>query len=306
MLDLNDFYYFVQVVENKGFAAAGRALGLPKSTLSRRIIALETRLGARLIHRTSRRFAMSEAGQEFHQHAVAMLIEAEAAENAVRHRVAEPGGTIRFTCSIGMAQPLAALLCRFLVMFPKVNLVQHATNRHVDLVEEGFDVGLRGHFKPLPDSSLIQRKLASTPWHLFASPAYLKRVGAPQTPSELTAHPGLTLGIRDAETSWTLRNSGGAEVVVPFAARIRSEDLETLRQAAVAGMGIVAFPPYLCRMETDQGSLQAVLPGWTAWSDAGVSLLAPSRRGQLPSVRAFIDFMVTEYPPLVAGSSALP
>ncbi|MDO8375258.1 MAG: LysR substrate-binding domain-containing protein [Polaromonas sp.] len=302
MLDLNDYYYFVRVVEHKGFAPAGRALDMPKSTLSRRIIELETRLGVRLIHRSSRRFAVTEAGQEFHQHASAMLIEAEAAENAVRRRLAEPGGTIRFTCSIGMAQTLAPMLCRFLVLFPKVNLVQHATNRYVDLVEEGFDVGLRGHFKPLADSSLIQHRLARTPWYLFAGPAYLARAGAPQTVAELAAHPGLALGTRDEESRWMLRDADGLEATAAFVPRMRSDDLETLKQAAVAGTGIVAVPPYLCRSEIDQGTLVRVLPQWSARADAEVTLLTPSRRGQLPSVRAFIDFLVAEFPLLVSGS----
>lgn len=182
MLDLNDHYYFVQVVENKGFAAAGRALGLPKSTLSRRIIELESRLGARLIQRTSRSFAVTEAGRVFHRHAVAMLIEAEAAENAVKHRLAEPSGTIRFTCSIGMAQTLAGLLCRFLVLHPRVNIDQHATNRYVDLVEEGFDVGLRGHSAPLPDSSLVQHRLARTPGVCSRAPCISNVPGAPKAP----------------------------------------------------------------------------------------------------------------------------
>ena len=299
MQDFNDYYYFVQVVDNKGFAAAGRALDLPKSTLSRRIIELETRLGVRLIQRTSRSFVMTDAGREFHRHASAVLIEAQAAEDAVKRRLAEPGGTIRFTCSIGMAQTLAPSLCRFLVMFPKINIVQHATNRYVDLVEEGFDVGLRGHFGPLRDSSLMQRRLTPMPWHLFAAPAYLERVGIPGEPSELKAHPGLALGTRDEETQWQLRDSDGREAAVPFVARVRSDDRETLRQSAVAGLGIVALPPYFCRAETQHGRLRRVLPQWTHWSDSAVTLLAPSRRGQLPSVRAFIDFLVAEYPLLV-------
>lgn len=296
MRDLNDYYFFVQAVEHKGFAAAGRALGLPKSTLSRRVIELESRLGARLIQRTTRSFVMTEAGQAFHRHATAMLAEADAAEHSVRASLAEPAGTVRFTCSIGMAQALADLLCRFLVLHPKVDLVQHATNRNVDLVEEGFDAGLRGHFRPLPDSSLVARRLARTPWHLYAGPGYLQRMGEPQSPAGLAAHPGLVLGPRDEESTWQLRDAAGQKAVVAFHPRLRSDDLETLKQAAAAGTGIVAVPPYLCRTEIAQGRLQRILPQWVARPDAEVSLLTPSRRGQLPSVRAFIDFLAAEFP----------
>jgi len=177
MLDLNDLYFFVKVIDEKGFAAASRALDLPKSTLSNRVARLEAQLGARLIQRNSRRFTVTDVGHEFYQHAAAMLIEADAAEGVVQRRLAEPSGTVRFTCSIGMAEGLADLVARFLVRFPKINLVQHATNRFVDLVDEGFDVGIRGHSAPLVDSSLVQRALVKTPWHLFAGPAYCKRAG---------------------------------------------------------------------------------------------------------------------------------
>lgn len=301
MLDLNDHYYFVQVVDKGGFSAASRALDLPKSTLSRRIIGLESRLGVRLIQRTSRSFVLTDVGREFYQHALAMLIEAEAAEDAVKRRLAEPSGMVRFTCSIGMARTLAELLTRFLTMFPKVSLVQHATNRYVDLVEEGFDVGLRGHFEPLPDSGLIQRRLSPTPWHLFAGPAYLARAGTPTSPVDLTTHTAVALGTRSDETVWKLRRVDGEETVIPVVPRMRSDDLETLKMAAIAGLGVVALPEYVGRTEIEQGKLLRVLPEWIARADAEVTLLAPSRRGQLPSVRAFIDFLVAEFPRLVSG-----
>ncbi|MGH8235633.1 MAG: LysR substrate-binding domain-containing protein [Steroidobacteraceae bacterium] len=301
MRDLNSYYFFVQVTDQRGFAAAGRALEVPKSTLSRRIIDLESRLGARLIQRTSRSFKLTEAGREFYEHALAMLIEAEAAENSVKRRMAEPSGLVRFTCSIGMAPPLAELLARFLTTFPKVSLVQHATNRYVDLVEEGFDVGLRGHFQPLPDSGMIQRRLSPTPWHLFAAPGYLGRAGTPVNPADLVCHSAIALGTRSDETLWKLRTASGEEVVIPFTPRMCSDDLETLKLAAIANLGVAALPEYVCRKEIEQGKLLRVLPAWSARSEAEVTLLAPSRRGLLPSVRAFIDFLAAEFPALVSG-----
>jgi DNA-binding transcriptional LysR family regulator len=301
MLDLNDFYYFVQVVDKQGFSAAGRALNLPKSSLSRRVIELEARLGARLIQRTSRSFVVTDVGQEFYRHASAMLIEAEAAENAVKRRLAEPSGTVRFTCAVALAQSgVAALVLRFMTLFPKVDIVLHATNHFVDLVDEGFDLGLRAHSAPLPDSSLIQRPLAAVPWHLFAGPDYLERNGVPQTPADLAGHTGLVLGYRAEETAWRLRHASGDTAVIPFAPRLRSDDMATLGMAAQSGHGIVALPAYICRADVGAGRLLRVLPGWTA-GDAMATLVIASRRGLLPSVRAFIDFLVAEFPLVVAS-----
>ncbi len=299
--DLNDYYYFVQSVDYGGFSATGRALDIPKSTLSRRVIALESRLGVRLIERTSRRFVLTDVGREFYRHAQAMLIEADAAEEAVARRLAEPSGTIRLTCSIGMARFLADPLTRFLAAHPKVNLVQMTTNRYVDLVEEGFDIGIRGHSRPLPDTELIQRRLTPTPWHAFAAPAHLDREGTPEQPQEMAQHAAVTLGTRSDQAAWHLYAEDGEEVVVPFVPRLRSDDLETLKMAAIAGLGLVSLPAYLAREEVSQGRLKRILPDWVTQSHAEVTLLTPSRRGQLPSVRALIDFLVAEYPQIVSG-----
>jgi DNA-binding transcriptional LysR family regulator len=295
--DLNDLYFFVQVVQHNGFAAAGRALGTPKSTLSRRIHALETRLGARLLQRTSRRFVVTDAGREFLRHAKAMLLEADAADDSVKRRLAEPSGIVRFTCPVGMAPLLAPLLPRFLERHGKVALEQQVTNRFVDLVEEGLDVALRGHKGPLPDSGLVERRLMTTPWVLVASPVYLDRAGWPESPADLEAHAALVLGGASAGGGdrWTLvRAAVGAETV-SLAPRLRSDDVQSVRAAALGGAGIAAMPDYLCRKDLDAGTLERVLPEWSA-GDGMITLLVPSRRGQLPSVRAFMDFLVEEFP----------
>ncbi|MER8510862.1 LysR substrate-binding domain-containing protein [Mesorhizobium sp. M0092] len=295
MLDLNDLYYFAKVVEKQSFTAASHALGRSKSNISRRIIELEKQLGVCLIQRTSRSFAVTDIGQEVYQFAVGMLVEAESAEGAAARRLAEPSGTVRFTCSIGMAQSfLAELLPRFLLTFPKVNIIQHATNRYVDLVDEGFDLALRGHVEPLPDSSLIQRRFAPTPWHLFAAPIYLAGAGTPTSPQDLADHGGLALNGLTGGAVWKLRNIGGETVLMPLTARLRSDDLGTLKQAAIAGLGIVALPAYFCQAETGNGILQRILPQWTA-GEAGITLLSPSGRSLLPAVRAFSDYLAAEF-----------
>jgi DNA-binding transcriptional LysR family regulator len=225
MLDLTDISYFVHAVEKKGMSAAARAFDVPKSTVSRHILALEAALGARLIQRTTRSFALTDIGQEFYTHAVATLIEAETAENAVRKRLAEPSGTIRFSCSVAFAQlGLADLIPRFMTLYPRVRIVQHATNRYVDPVQEGFDVCIRAHSALLPSSSLIQRHLADTPWHLFAGPEYLARRGAPARPEDLVKHDGVGLRQSEEQHLWSLTHEGqaGNTVTIPYAPAFRA------------------------------------------------------------------------------------
>jgi DNA-binding transcriptional LysR family regulator len=295
--DLNDHRSFVQAVDHGGFAAAARALGIPKSTISRRVLALESRLGVRLIERTSRRFVPTAVGLDFYQHARAMLIEAEAAESIVARHMAEPSGILRMTCSVGMARSLSAPLVDFLGRHPKLRLVQFATNKYVDLIEEGFDVGIRGHGGPLPDSTLIQRRLADSPWHVFAAPAYLERAGIPEHPSELTSHETVALGSNTRSPSWQFFRED-EQLTVSIEPKLQSSDMETMKDAAVAAHGIVSLPAYVVQEEVVAGSLVRVLPGWIT-QKAQISLLTPPLRSRLPSVRALIDFLVEAYPRVV-------
>ena len=300
MLDLTHVFYFVQAVEKKGMSAAARALDVPKSTVSRHIQQLETALGARLLQRTTRSFALTDIGQEFYTRAVATLVEAEAAENAVRERLAEPSGTIRFSCPVPLAQlGLADLIPRFMILYPRVRVVQHATDRFVDPVHEGFDVCIRGHSTFLPSSSLIQRHLVDIPWHLFAGPEYLARKGRPEKPEDLATHEGLGLRHPEEQHVWSLTHEEQADktATIPYAPRLQSDDMGTLKVAART-LGIVALPGYVSRQEVLNGSLLRVLPQWHA-GVAKLSVLMPSRRGLLPSVRVFIDFLKTHLPKAV-------
>ncbi len=301
VLDLNDFFYFVQVVDRSGFTAAGRMLRIPKSTLSHRIQRLETELGVRLLNRSSRRFAMTDAGAEFYRHAVAMLRDAELAESAIRHRLTEPIGTVRCTAAVATIQfAIRDMLANFLVRHPKVNVVAHATNRNVDIVGENYDIAIRAHSEPLPDSTLVQRALAPAPWLLFAGSAYLDAQAAPQTPADLRDRPSLFMMRTGVAPVWRLRRSSGAkdEVVVPLRPRLLCDDMIALKQAAIAGLGIVALPGYVCRDEVRSGVLRRVLPAWFA-GDSTLTALIPYRRGLLPSVRAFVEHLAAELPKAV-------
>jgi DNA-binding transcriptional LysR family regulator len=301
MLDLNDFYYFVQVVDRGGFTAAGRTLRVPKSTLSHRLQQLETNLGVRLLNRTSRRFAVTDAGSEFYQHAVAMLREAEQAETAIRHRLSAPIGTVRCTAGVATMQfAMRDMLSGFLVRYPKVDIVAHATDQYVDIVGENYDVAIRAHSDPLPDSTLVQRTLTPAPWFLFAGAAYLDANDPPRTPQDLHKHPSLFMMRTGVVPMWRLRRSGKgrAEAVVPLTPRLLSDDMVGLKQAAMAGLGIVALPGYVCRDEMRSGALRRVLPAWIA-ADSTFTALMPFRQGLLPSVRAFIDHLTAEFPKVV-------
>jgi DNA-binding transcriptional LysR family regulator len=301
MLDLNDFFYFVQVVDRGGFTAAGRTLRVPKSTLSHRIQRLEAELGVKLLNRTSRRFGMTDAGGEFYRHAVAMLQQAEQAETSIRHRLTEPTGTVRFTAGVATAQfAMRDMVADFLIRFPKVNLVGHATDRNVDIVGENFDIAIRAHSAPLPDSALVQRTLTPAPWYLFAGAAYLDANGGLETPQDLAKHPSLFMMRTSVAPTWRLRHSGEGkdEVVMALAPRLLSDDMVGLKQAAIAGLGIVALPGYVCRDDVRSGRLRRVLPNWLA-GDSTLTALIPYRQGLLPSVRAFIDHLAAEFPKVV-------
>ncbi|PSJ62870.1 LysR substrate-binding domain-containing protein [Pseudaminobacter soli (ex Li et al. 2025)] len=301
MIDLNDFFYFVQVVDRGGFTAAGRALRVPKSTLSHRMQQLEANFGVHLLNRTSRHFSMTDAGQEFYRHAVSMLREAEQAETVIRQRLKEPSGTIRCTAAVATMQfGLKDIIADFLIRYPKVNLVAHATDRTVDIVGDNYDIAIRAHTDPLPDSTLVQRALAPAPWFLFAGSAYLDRHGPIEAPQDLKDHATLFMMRTGVALVWRLRHIGQAraELVMSLSPRLLSDDMIGLKQAAIAGLGIVALPGYVCREEVQMGILRRVLPEWIA-GDSTITALTPYRQGLLPSVRVFIDHLVGEFPKVV-------
>lgn len=289
MLKLNNLHYFVAAVEHGGFAAASRHLGMPKSTISKHVADLEQNLGARLIQRTSRSFTLTEVGRDFYRHARAAMIETEAAEEIVRNRLAEPSGTVRVTASVPTAQLyLAENLPRLAQMYPKLYLQLEVSDRFVDIVQEGFDVAVRSHFSPLPDSGLIQRPVLVEPIILVAAPGYLKQRHPLQSPEQLATFDGL---LSNASTPcWTLFHAAGQEVQVTTRPRMVANESTVLLSAATAGMGVVCLPERVCQPDLASGRLVRLLPEWNA-GRVTTTLLMPHRRGLLPSVRASVDFL---------------
>ncbi|AKL00581.1 LysR family transcriptional regulator [Enterobacter asburiae] len=299
MQDLNDFVWFVKVVDYGGFAAAGRALDLPKSRLSRRIAQLEERLGVRLIHRTTRQFTVTEVGQTFYQHCKAMMVEAEAAEEAVAALQAEPRGVVRITCPITLLHVhVGPMLARFMARYPGINLQLEATNRRVDLVGEGVDIAIRVRPRPFDDSDLVLRVLADRGHCLVAGPALIQRLGEPLVPSELSAWPGLSMNEGKHIHKWALSGPGGAKAEIHYHPRLITTDMLALREAAMAGIGVVQLPILMVKDQLASGELVRVLNAWEPRREV-IHAVYPSRRGLLPSVRTLVDFLTGEYARMV-------
>ena len=287
--NLNDLHLFVQAVESGSFTAAGHHLGIPKSTISKRVAELEERLGVRLIQRTSRSFALTDIGRDFFDHAQASIIEAEMAESIVRNRLGEPSGIVRLTAAVPTAQfTLADHLAELTARYPKLKVSLHVTDRFVDIVQEGFDIALRSHRFPLGDSTLVQRRIAAHPFLLVASPDYIAQYGRPERAEDIASHRAIMPSL--SEEQWRLVSDSGAETVVIPQPIMAADEPMVLLKAAAAGMGITILPTSVCNDALKDGQLVRLLPGWTAGSIT-TTILMPHRRGQLPSVRAVVEFL---------------
>lgn len=291
MDDLNDLYYFAQVVEHGGFTPAGRALDQPKSKLSRRIAALEERLGVRLIQRSTRHFSVTEIGQVYYRHCVAMLVEAAAAREAIEQHRSEPRGVVRLSCPTALLNFwVGPMLAKFMVECPLVELHVESTNRHVDLIQEGIDIALRVRFPPLESSDLVMKVLGESRQRIVGAPSLRKRLPARPTPADVAALPTLHWGSVQREYHWQLEGPNGASAQVRHQPRMVTDDLVALRQAALAGAGAVHMPAVVVCDDLNSGELVNLLPDWAPRTGV-VHAVFPSRRGLLPSVRTLLDFL---------------
>lgn len=291
MQDLNDMAYFAEVVDKGGFAAAGRSLNIPKSKLSRRVAELEARLGVRLLQRTTRRLSLTEAGELYHRHAVAMREEAEAADAAVAQVQTEARGTVKVTCPVTLAHTtIGPVLPEFLAQYPLVRIDMQVTNRVVDLVQEGVDVALRVRGTLDESGSLVVKSLGLTRTLLVATPAQLEREGRPKDIDDLRRISTLAMSAADGRASWRLQGPGGRERDVNHKPRYTADDLLTIKYAVMQGVGASVLPSYMCARELEQGLLEEVLPGW-APATGIMHAVFPSRRGMVPAVRRFLDFL---------------
>lgn len=295
MQDLNDLYYYAQVVEHGGFAPAGRALGMPKSKLSRRVALLEERLGVRLLQRTTRRFSVTEVGQTYYEHCKAMLVEAECAQDAIDITRAEPRGIVRISCPVTLLQAnVSVMLADFMVSHPRITLHLEASNRRVDLVAEAIDIAIRVRPPPLADSDLVLRVLAERGQCLVGSRSLCAERTLPRAPADLNDWPSLALGTPQQTHVWNLLGPDGAQASVHHTPRFLTGDMIALRDAAQAGVGIVQLPSMMVREQLADGSLLRLLPDWAPRNDI-IHAVFPSRRGLLPSVRSLVDYLAQRF-----------
>lgn len=292
MIDLDDLALYARVVEAGGFTAAGRASGIPKSRLSRRIAALEDRLGVRLIQRSARSFAVTAVGEVVYGHAQKMVGEAAAAEAAANEALAEPSGTVRISASVMMGElVLAELLSEFAQLYPKVRISLSLSDRFVDVAAERFDLAIRATSSPLVNSDLVAKLLWQTQFIVVASPKFLDRFGIPKTPADLNGAPCVALGTADTIRKWVFREwPAGTPFEIDVESRLTVDNLIAAVQASVHGLGFAYVPDYTCHRELSAGTLRRVLADWGV-PPGPVHAVYPSRRGVTSAVRHLIDFL---------------
>jgi DNA-binding transcriptional LysR family regulator len=293
--DLNDYVTFAEVVAHGGFTAAGRVLREPKSKLSRRVSALEARLGVRLIERSSRRFRVTEIGQTFYERCRAMMLEAERAEALVAEAQAEPHGRIRMSCPPNLVKVVSAIVRRFLDRFPKVQLQLVVSNRAVDLIGERIDVALRVRHELTSDASLTMRSLGRSRWILVASPQVASGLGADL--ADLASVPTMSTSDEAGETTWRLERADGTAQVLRHEPRLTCADYTVLCDAAANGLGVAFLPDHACAAYMNAGKLVRVFRDWRS-KDGIVHIVFTTRRGLPPAVRALIDHLAREFPDL--------
>ena len=284
--DLNAIVVFAAVADTGSFTAAARVLVMPKSTVSRKVVELEKRLGARLIQRTTRRLSLTDIGRIYYQHCARISQEAEEADRAVQQMQAKPRGLLRVTAPPSF-RALGGIAAEFLKRYRDVRMEVVCTEREVDMVAEGFDVAIRAG--PLTESSLIARKLVVVKQVLVAAPEYLRRRGSPRVPMELQEHETIGLGSGPGPRVWSLDNAGGS-VDVHVRLRLVANDIDWIHEAASRGIGIALLPEFACREDLQADRLRHVLTKWSL-GERPLYALYPTARHLSRNVVAFIEML---------------
>ena len=287
--DLNDLYFFAKVVDCGSYTAAAEALGLQTSKLSRRIVELEKELGVRLLNRTTRKLSLTEAGKTLHRHCVALIAEAEAAKDEINQTISAPRGLVRMSCPTGLLQGgVADILAKYLDAYPEVRLALTATNRRIDVIEEGIDIALRVRLPPLNDSDLAMRSFGPSDMILVASPALVARYGEPQVLEDVARIPTLSTGILGNEQTWHFVDTDANSTELVHNPRLSADDFYAVRCAALRGLGVARLPYLLAKDDLSSGALVRILPSLSTRSGI-VHAVFPSRRGMVPAVRTLLD-----------------
>jgi DNA-binding transcriptional LysR family regulator len=291
--DLSVMAIFARVVEMESFSGAARELGLSKSAVSKQVGRLEDRLGVRLLNRTTRRLSLTEAGAAFYDGCRRVVAEAEAAETAVTHLAVAPRGTLKVSAPMSFGfRHIAPAVPAFMARYPELSVEMELNDRLVDLVDEGFDAGIR--IGVLADSSLVARRLAGNRRVLCAAPAYLAARGAPQALEDLRAHDCLLYAYQATGDAWRFRGPGGLREV-RVRGRLRTNNGDALLAAACAGQGIALLPSFICGEDLRAGRLVQLLPELGEPAESAVHAVYPAGRNLSPKVRVFVDFLAARF-----------
>lgn len=293
---LAEMMTFAKVVQTKSFSEAARELATSKSLVSKQVSNLENALGVRLLNRTTRRMSLTEIGAAYYEHCARIAHEIDAASETVTQLQAEPRGVLRITSPVIFASlHLAPALHTFLQRFDQVEVELNASDRIIDIVEEGYDLAIR--ITDHPAAAMVARKIAPVRWVTCAAPKYLKRHGTPVTPQDLRHHQCLLYqGIPAPRSGWRYR-VGSKEVAPAVSGRCRVNNSEVLLQMALDGAGIIVFPTYILGPLLKSGRLTQILPEYVANPDTLLYATYLPNRYMQPKVRAFIDHLLEHFGP---------
>ncbi len=290
--DFEAWSIFACVVEHKSFTAAAVALGISKATVSKAVTRLEIQVGAPLFHRTSRRLALTESGVKLVEHAKAILAEGQAAEEAARDEASEPAGLVRLAAPMSFGlRHVGPVVAEFLCQYREISVDMHLSDAKVDLIGEGFDIGLR--IASLPDSSLRARKLRDVKTHIVAAPAYLEQRGVPRHPAELGEHECLRYSLLSAPELWRFHNDRGEEAAIRPHGRLRANNSDVMLYSLRAGHGIAVVPDFIIDDDLASGTVVSILQEWRP-QPVALHLVTPPGTIRPARVTRLIDFLVSQ------------
>ena len=291
MEDLAHIVTFVQVVKAGSFAAAARQLKVTGTVASKHVAKLEHELGIRLLHRSTRKLSLTEAGTTYYPHCARIVEEVDNARRALAQLQTAPRGLLRVTVPVPVAGTLGPALREFLQRYPEIQLDLDASNRVVDLAAEGYDLAIRASGKSLPSSNLVARLLRSLPLQLCAAPEYLQRRGTPRHPGELSQHNCLILPVAMPDSVWRFTR-GSERVEVKVHGAVQTDALETLRDLVLNGTGLTLLPDEMADKAIRKGRLIRLLKEWEIEPRVNLYAVYLPTPYLPPKVRAFIDFLV--------------
>lgn len=293
-MDLNDIVVFTKVVETKSFTGAAEQLGLPKSTVSRKLAQLEERLGVRLVQRTTRKLALTDIGEAYYERCSRIVADVAAAEQLVTDMQSTPRGRLRVTAPVDFSSAyLGEIIASFIANHREVNVEVEATDRVVDLIEEGFDLAVR--FGPMPESTLIAVRLCGITGTLCAAPSYLARRGTPKLVEELDDHDRVLFTPGSRNQTWTLVN-GEASYEFGRPAHFASNNFGAVRDVVLAGGGLAVLSDFMVAHDIKNGLLVHVLPEWSSRTN-DVHAVYPARQNLPPRLSLFIEHLVKSLNP---------